>query len=138
MSIIIVSILFGGHMDSLILRIGNQFKKARKEKGYTTEEVAHLLEISTGKLNNIENGKNDCFQLELVNKVSEILDVDIYKIGGGTFYSNEENYREYDEFIRKIITFFKENTDDMNSELIKKVDGDINFINGVKKAISES
>ena len=125
-------------MDSLINRIGIELKKARKEKGYSTEELSKKLNISAGKLNNIEHGKSDCFQLELANDINKSLGIDIYEICGSAFYSKKVSYPEYDSFINELVVFLQNNSEEINSILIKKVGNEIDFIEDIKRTISES
>ena len=125
-------------MDSLIQRIGYQVKKGRKDKGYSTEELSRILGISTGKLNNIEHGKSDCFQFTLLNEMNKVLGMDIYEIYGSAFYSKKISYQEYDVFIESVITFLRNNSDEMNNVLIKKIGNEIIFIEEIKKTISEN
>jgi len=47
----------------------------RKEKGLTTTEVARLLGISQGHYSHLENGTRN-FNVELITRLSEILEVD--------------------------------------------------------------
>lgn len=62
-------------MSNLINNAGNLIRSKRKEKGYSTQELAKLLNVSPGLINNIENGKTDTFNLELLHKISDILNI---------------------------------------------------------------
>ncbi|EPB9413831.1 TPA: helix-turn-helix domain-containing protein [Clostridium perfringens] len=62
-------------MSKLINNAGNLIRLKRKEKGYSTQELAKLLNVSPGLINNIENGKTDTFNLELLHKISDILNI---------------------------------------------------------------
>lgn len=62
-------------MSKLINNAGNLIRSKRKEKGYSTQELAKLLNVSPGLINNIENGKTDTFNLELLHKISDILNI---------------------------------------------------------------
>ena len=125
-------------MDSLTHRVGIELKKVRKEKGYTTEELSKILSISMGKLNNIEHGKSDCFQFELVHDINKALGIDIYEMCGSAFYSKNISYPEYDIFIEELVAFLRNNSEDVNNILIKKIGNEIKFIADIKKTISES
>lgn len=59
---------------------GEKVREYRKKKDLTTLELAEQLNISSGLLNNIENGKSDSFQLELLNKMVQVLDVPIKEV----------------------------------------------------------
>lgn len=67
-------------MDKFILDSGIIIKNARKNKGYSTQYLSKLLGISTGLINNIENGKTDVFNLHLLYSLSNILDIPITQI----------------------------------------------------------
>lgn len=67
-------------MDKFILESGIIIKNARKNKGYSTQYLSKLLGISTGLINNIENGKTDVFNLHLLYSLSNILDIPITQI----------------------------------------------------------
>ena len=62
-------------MSKLINNAGTLIRSKRKEKGYSTQELAKLLNVSPGLINNIENGKTDTFNLELLHKISDILNI---------------------------------------------------------------
>lgn len=64
-------------MKDIIIRIGKLVKEKRIEKGYSTQELAEKLEVSSGLVNNIENGKTDTFNIELMEKLSSVLDMEI-------------------------------------------------------------
>ena len=125
-------------MDNLVKKVGTEFKRARKEKGYTTEELSKRLNISTGKLNNIEHGKSDCFQFKLVNDINKTLDIDVYEICDSAFYSKKVSYPEYDSFINELVVFLQNNSEEINNILIKKVGNEIEFIEDIKRTISEN
>lgn len=67
-------------MDKLIINAGNVIKNTRKDKGYSTQELAKLLDVSPGLINNIENGKTDTFNIKLLYKLSEKLNISIPEI----------------------------------------------------------
>jgi len=62
-------------MDSLLINIGNLIKEKRRLKGYSTQEIAEKLGVSTGFINNLENGKNDSFNLRLLGNLCSFLDI---------------------------------------------------------------
>jgi transcriptional regulator with XRE-family HTH domain len=64
-------------MDDLITRIGKLVKERRLSKGYSTQELADKLSVSTGLINNIENSKTDTFNVTLMSKLCSELDISI-------------------------------------------------------------
>jgi len=62
-------------MPKIYEELGKNLRKYRKNKNLTTPELAQLLGVSTGLINNIENGKNDVFKLQLLFKIIEVLDI---------------------------------------------------------------
>ncbi|HII4452642.1 helix-turn-helix domain-containing protein [Clostridium perfringens] len=54
-------------MSKLINNAGNLIRSKHKEKGYSIQELAKLLNVSPGLINNIENGKTDTFNKEIFN-----------------------------------------------------------------------
>lgn len=67
-------------MNKLTINAGNLIKYKRKVKGYSTQELAKLLDVSPGLINNIENAKTDTFNLDLLYKISSTLDIPITDI----------------------------------------------------------
>ena len=67
-------------MNKLTINAGNLIKYKRKVKGYSTQELAKLLDVSPGLINNIENAKTDTFNFELLYKISSTLDIPITDI----------------------------------------------------------
>ncbi|MTI69175.1 MAG: helix-turn-helix transcriptional regulator [Firmicutes bacterium] len=60
--------------------LGIKIKNSRKEKNITTKTFAKLLNISVGQLSNIENGNYDVFKLELLYKISDLLDIPLEEL----------------------------------------------------------
>ena len=58
--------------------IGNRLRKIRKEKGLTQKTLAEKLNVSTITIQNYENGRRKP-NLEMLNKISKLLEVDISK-----------------------------------------------------------
>ncbi len=67
-------------MNKIIVDAGKIIKLNRKAKGYSTQELAKLLDVSPGFINNIENAKNDSFNIELLYKISSVLSIPITDI----------------------------------------------------------
>lgn len=57
--------------------IGNIIRNKRKEKNITTAELAKILDVSPGFINNLENGKTKLLDYEFINKLSQELDIAI-------------------------------------------------------------
>jgi len=58
------------------MKIGAQLKKAREDKKFSQQEIAHLLDISQKTLSNIESDKSNP-TIEQLSKLSEIYNLDI-------------------------------------------------------------
>lgn len=67
-------------MENLIIRIGKLVKEKRLEKEYSTQELADKLEVSSGLVNNIENGKTDTFNIALMKKLCSILGIEVISL----------------------------------------------------------
>ena len=60
-------------MNTTYERLGELIKSHRKEKQYSTSTLSEKLGVSVGLINNLENGRNDVFKLELFeNLVKEL------------------------------------------------------------------
>lgn len=70
----------GIKMDDAIVRLGQYIKSRRVLKGYSTQELAEILEVSAGFINNIENGKTDTFNLTFMKNLCKILDLPMLSI----------------------------------------------------------
>ena len=67
-------------MDNIKLELGQRVKRSRKQKGYTTEDLAKELNVSVGHISNIENGKNDIFRLGLLFSLCKTLNISIEEL----------------------------------------------------------
>lgn len=131
-------------MNKLVIDAGNLIKYKRKAKGYSTQELAKLLEVSPGLINNIENAKNDTFNLELLYKISSILDIPVTDI---ISYSLDDIFNKtiindnisvsFQEQIKPLFTAliqFQCNTNcnsDKLSLLLEKLINEINYYNKI-------
>lgn len=61
-------------------QLGETIRKYRKQKGYTMVQLANKLEISIGLLSNIETGKTDSLQLNLLNNIVKTLDIPLSEL----------------------------------------------------------
>jgi|GEM_PF-1734332 len=62
-------------MGEVYKQFGKIVRKYRKQKNYSTQKLAEILNVSTGLINNIENGKNDVFKLDLFISLVEELEI---------------------------------------------------------------
>lgn len=62
-------------MTKQMVNLAIKVKERRKTYGYTTADLAHLLDVSAGLINNIENTKNDVFKLQLLNNMINLLNI---------------------------------------------------------------
>ncbi|QZY56494.1 helix-turn-helix domain-containing protein [Crassaminicella profunda] len=62
-------------MSTIYKELGKKIREYRKTKHYSTAEFADRLNVSSGLINNIENGRYDVFKLELLHKIIEALDI---------------------------------------------------------------
>lgn len=61
-------------------QLGETIRKYRKQTGYTMTQLANKLEISIGLLSNIETGKTESLQLNLLNKIVKTLDIPLSEL----------------------------------------------------------
>lgn len=78
---------------------GEKVKDYRKKKDLTTLELAEKLNISSGLLNNIENGKSDSFQLELLNKMVQVLNIPLNEVPIFYDYNGELTIVQNDDYL---------------------------------------
>lgn len=57
-------------------RIGMNVRKARKERGYTQEQLAKKKKLDRSKISDIENGKED-FMFSTLLEIAEGLEKDV-------------------------------------------------------------
>ena len=129
-------------MNKLIVDAGKLIKFKRKVKGYSTQELAKILDVSPGLINNIENAKNDTFNIDLIYKLSSALDINVSEIISDNFDSILDSFLEINELssslkvnlkplIKALINISNNenlSNEDLNTILEKLVD-DINFYN---------
>ena len=137
-------------MNKLVFNTGKLIKYKRKVKGYSTQELAKLLDVSPGLINHIENAKTDTFNLELLYKVSSTLDIPVTDIISysldNLFNSNIDASTLYSSFNIQIGELLKSLIQLSNNEnwssskmdmLIKKLIDDINFHNKISSFLSK-
>lgn len=78
---------------------GEKVREYRKKKDLTTLELSEQLNISSGLLNNIENGKSDSFQLELLNKMVQVLNIPLNEVPIFYDYNGELTIVQNDDYL---------------------------------------
>ena len=68
--------------EQYLLKIGDNIRAARKQRGYSQEEFAEIAGFSRSYYTEIETGKRNVSVLNLM-KIMEALDVDANEIIGG-------------------------------------------------------
>lgn len=110
-------------MSIIYKDLGDKIRKYRKAKHYSTAEFAERLNVSAGLVNNIENGRNDVFKLELLTAIMKELDIPL-----------EELFKLEPVSIRPISvdansqSFFLEQIEGENNEEISIVNQHLNYI----------
>lgn len=64
-------------MHEIDITVGNIIRTKRKEKNLTTAELAKILNVSPGFINNLENGKTKLLDYEFINNLSSELDISL-------------------------------------------------------------
>lgn len=129
-------------MKEVIANAGSIIRSKRKSKGLSTLELAHTLNISPGLLNNIENSKTDCFNLELLYSISNTLDIpviDIISYDISSILSEINPHNELSTVIKEQLTILIKslihisNNKDWSPEktalLLEKFNNEILFLN---------
>ena len=129
-------------MNKIIVDAGKIIKLNRKAKGYSTQELAKLLDVSPGFINNIENAKNDSFNIELLYKISSVLSIpitDILSYNTDILFNKLNNNNLLSVSLNvKLASLFNTLTQVSNNEnfsiekmdmLLNKLIDDINFYN---------
>ena len=86
-------------MDNKVLELGTLIRKKRKTMGYSTSKLSSLVNVSVGLINYIEHGKTDAFNIDLLAKLLDILQI---------------NPEEYMKILLNNIQFKKLNLKDLN------------------------
>ena len=118
--------------------LGNLIRSKRKYCGYSTQELADKIGISAGSINNIENAKTDTFNLQLLNDLSNALDIDLYQaLSQNTQNKNysfnnlqptEDISNKHDELLYKLTNLINSNTNKINiAILLDKLINEINY-----------
>lgn len=129
-------------MNKLVIDAGRLIKYKRKVKGYSTQELAKLLGVSPGLINNIENAKTDTFNIDLLYKTSSVLNIPVtdiisYNLDLNSITSNSNVNSQLSFNVTNLIKSLIELSNNKNfSEekldmLFKKITDDINFYNKI-------
>lgn len=125
--------------------LGNLIRSKRKYCGYSTQELADKIGISAGSINNIENAKTDTFNLQLLNDLSNSLDIDLYlALSQNTQNKNysfnnpqptEDISNKHDELLYKLTSLINSNTNKINiAILLDKLINEINYFYTLTKS----
>lgn len=101
--IIIYIVLKGGREveNEKYITLGNNIKRLRKQKYYTQEKMAELLDISTNHLHRIETAKSHV-SLTLLFKIAEVLNEDTSELFKSEGYEvNQEIVKEVEKILQK-------------------------------------
>jgi UDP-N-acetylglucosamine 1-carboxyvinyltransferase len=74
-------------------KIGSLINRVRSERGLTQEQFAKLLQTSQSAVNRIEKGKQN-LSLEMLGRISEVLDTQLISISNGALSLRIEGGRE--------------------------------------------
>ena len=118
--------------------LGNLIRSKRKYCGYSTQELADKIGISAGSINNIENAKTDTFNLQLLNDLSNALDIDLYlalsqntqnkNYSFNNLHPTEDISNKHDELLYKLTSLINSNTNKINiAILLDKLINEINY-----------
>lgn len=100
---IIIYIVLKGEIEvenEKYIMLGNNIKRLRKQKYYTQEKMAELLDISTNHLYRIETGKSHV-SLSLLFKIAEILNEDTSELFKGEYEVDREIVKEVEKILQK-------------------------------------
>lgn len=64
------------HLHESRLKIGDTIREIREKKGYSQEQLAHIMKVSRSTISKIENGKFN-FSMDYLSKFSWFLDFKI-------------------------------------------------------------
>lgn len=76
-------------MDDILLNLGKQLKKIRKNKNLSLKQVAEMSEVSTGLISKIENFRTTP-SLPVLLKIMQSLEIDLSELNLST--KNGDNY----------------------------------------------
>lgn len=118
--------------------LGNLIRSKRKYCGYSTQELVDKIGISAGSINNIENAKTDTFNLQLLNDLSNALDIDLYlalsqntqnkNYSFNNLHPTEDISNKHDELLYKLTSLINSNTNKINiAILLDKLINEINY-----------
>ncbi|MCO6002701.1 helix-turn-helix transcriptional regulator [Clostridium perfringens] len=128
-------------MNVGIIELGEIIKNKRLELNYTTEMLAKELNKSTGFINNLENGKTDAFNINLLSKLCNTLNLSIPSLIPQYTDEFDENLRNSLKCTNKSILELSDNlilvlksTDKQSFKLlIDKLNTEIEYFNKLYK-----
>ena len=82
--------------------IGDNIQKLRKRKGMTLSECAEQANISKSYLSNIERNLNQNPSILIIEKIANVLDVDLRILIGSQPSSQQHLENEWLEFIKEL------------------------------------
>ncbi|MBE6671505.1 MAG: helix-turn-helix transcriptional regulator [Ruminococcaceae bacterium] len=94
--------------NDVLKEIGIRISEKRKQKNYTQEQVAEMMNVSIQMVSNLERG-NKAIKIENLIKISEILDVSTDYILTGKYTEND----------KKVLTEKLSQLDDKNYKMIE-------------------
>lgn len=65
-------------MENYYINLGSLIKEKRLQKGLNTQQLADILGVSIGFLSNLENAKTDTFNVDLILKLYNTLDISLF------------------------------------------------------------
>ncbi|RCW74853.1 helix-turn-helix domain-containing protein [Saliterribacillus persicus] len=74
--------------------IGDNINRIRKEKNLTLSELAERAQISKSYLSNIERNLNDNPSIQILEKISKVLDVSLITLVGNINQNDDEYNQE--------------------------------------------
>lgn len=124
--------------------LGDLIRYKRKDCGYSTQELADKIGVSAGLINNIENAKTDTFNLQLLNDLSDTLDIDLCSVLSkkninqnysiNTIQINEDIANKHNELIYKLISLINNNSNKINTIcLLDKLLNEIKYFDMLTK-----
>lgn len=124
--------------------LGDLIRYKRKDCGYSTQELADKIGVSAGLINNIENAKTDTFNLQLLNDLSDTLDIDLCSVLSkkninqnysiNTIQINEDIANKHNELIYKLTSLINNNSNKINTIcLLDKLLNEIKYFDMLTK-----
>jgi transcriptional regulator with XRE-family HTH domain len=94
--------------------IGKNIKKIREEKGIKQETLAKYLNVTKGRISQIEHGDCEGLTLKQINKMAIYFNVDFFELAGKSYQN------DYFKNITKSINF-SSNHNNISADIIKSL-----------------